>query len=141
MTFDPGFFEYLSGRVVSRNKDIKVLSDAELNAIDKILTQKSKGDLRYKLVLAIFHLALQTPYRIGQICHMRTDSIQKALKPREYKWVSNSKVSGGEAIDHIITERTYRLIKNIEEETQEIRDKNCPPKTKKYGSCKLHDPS
>ena len=73
---------------------------------------------------SIFHLALQTEFRISQICNLTTESIKPSVKPKQYIIKSISKTSKGVLTSYMITELTYHIIMNAIEHTEDIRQKS-----------------
>ena len=75
------------------------------------------------LALAVFHLALQTEFRISQILHLTTDCIRSSFKPGEYVIHSAAKSSHGAKNDYVITEETYRLLMSTIDFTEPFRSR------------------
>ena len=73
-------------------------------------------------MFVIFHLAIQTEFRINQICHLQADCIKPTVKPNQFMIQTNSKTSHGRKNNYVISPLTYHLLMDIIEETEEIRE-------------------
>lgn len=101
--------------------DARAIEDEHISAISALLAKKADEGHEWKLVNALFHIMLQTEFRIGQLCHLEIDCVRPAAKPGEYVIRSTSKTSGGEKEDGPITKRTLDVINYAIDSTDEIR--------------------
>lgn len=122
--FDRGVLSILKTHG-SPSKGGKAVSDSDLEAVASILKERAAGSLEYSLAFAIFHILLQTNFRISQICGLRTDCIRQGISPGAYHIRSTSKTSGGEYVEDTISESVYRHLKNVIELTEQVREL-CP---------------
>lgn len=131
LSFDDMFFDYLR-QYEEPVKGISVNSvpDDKLILMNAELLKKAKEGLLGKIVYTIFHLALQTEFRINQICHLKIDCIKPSIKPGQYIISTNSKTSHGAVKSFVITDTTYKMLIDIIEDTEEIREQcNVDPLT------------
>lgn len=122
---DDLFFDYLTQYEEPNKNTAKVVPDKALTKLNKYLLDKSKNDLFYKEMFVIFHLAIQTEFRINQICHLQVNCIRPTIKPNQFEVLSNSKTSHGRKNSYVISTMTYNLLMDIIEETESIREA-CP---------------
>lgn len=122
MSFDNLFFSYLSQYEEPSFHSGQSISERDLVAINNYFRNFSSVFI-YRLAYVIFHLALQTEFRIAQICHLTVDCIKPSIKPNQHIVYSNSKTSHGKRNSYIITGLTHRLLMDIINETEELREK------------------
>lgn len=122
---DDLFFDYLTQYEEPNKNTAKAVPDKALAKLNKYLLDKGKNNLFYKEMFVIFHLAIQTEFRINQICHLQVDCIRPTIKPNQFEVLSNSKTSHGRKNSYVISTMTYNLLMDIIEETEPIREK-CP---------------
>lgn len=120
-TFENMFFDYLSQYEEPSKPSGKAVPDKDLVLLNNLLKQKSHTDHVAKLCYSIFHLCIQTEFRISQICHLTVDCIRPSIKPNQYIVTSNSKTSYGRKNEYIITNLTYRHLMDIINETEPLR--------------------
>jgi len=130
--FDDMFFDYMrqfeepsytTGNAIPEDKLIK-LNNYIINDFDKNPVAR--------LHHVLFHLALQTEFRISQICHLTTDCIRPSIKPDQYVLYTNSKTSKGIKNKCVITNLTYHLILSAIEYTEKTREISTINNLKKY---------
>ena len=129
---DDIFFDYLSQYEEPNKNTAKTVSDEYLVAIHKELLKRSADSLFYKEILVMFHLAIQTEFRINQICHLQVDCIKPTMKPNQFMIQTNSKTSHGRKNNYVISNQTYRLLIDIIEETEAIREESHLDSLKNY---------
>ena len=132
MIFDFDFFNYL-GQYEERSKTSgKSIPDQDLAALNKVLVEHAKTSIKGKVCYGIFHIALQTEFRTNQICHLTIDCIKPTIKPNFFAIYSNSKTSHGRVEKSIITEYTQRLLMDIIDATDSLRNANVQEDNSKY---------
>lgn len=129
---DDLFFNYLIQYEEPNKNTAKAITDDVLVTLNKALSEKSKDDLFYKEMFVIFHLAIQTEFRINQICHLRVDCIKPTIKPNQFLIQTNSKTSHGRKNSYIISTLSYHLLMDIIEETEKVREEFCIDNVKDY---------
>ena len=129
---DDLFFDYLIQYEEPNKNTAKTVDDAVLVALNKELAARGKDNLFYKEMFVIFHLALQTEFRINQICHLKVDCIKPTVKPNQFMVQTNSKTSHGLKNNYVISNLTYHLLMEIIEETEQIRNESCVDHLKDY---------
>lgn len=100
----------------------QAIPDSELALLSNHLEKNAEHDPLGKLVFAVFHLLLQTELRVGQVCALEVDCIKPSIKPKQYVIYSASKTSRGEKEPVVITTRTHRLLLDVIDATNEIRE-------------------
>lgn len=119
------FFDYLIQYDEPNQNKSKAVPDDALVAIHNALLEKSKNDLFYQEMLVIFHLAIQTEFRISQICHLKIDCIKPTFKPNEFEIHTSSKTSNGVKERYTISTISYRLLMGVIDATESLREENC----------------
>ena len=132
MRLEPTALEIFYGRVPSVHSTAETISDDDLTRINNYLRDQIEKSLKDKITYAVFHLLLQTEFRVNQICHLKCSSIVETLKPNEYAIRSINKTSHGEMVEVNITPKTHRVLKNIINETDELRNKTNSSTTDEY---------
>lgn len=132
ISVDEVFFDYLVQYEEPAKTSGKAVSDDVLVALHQALLERSEKDLFYKEVFVIFHLLLQTEFRINQICHLTIDSVKPTIKPNQFSVRSNTKTSHGRKEDFVISTTTYNLLMDIIEETEDARASCCIDGLKEY---------
>ena len=120
-TFDDMFFSYLIQYEEPSKTSGNAIPDEDLVAINKLLVEKSKTDSLALLILTMFHIVIQTEFRIGQICSLTTDCIHPTIKPNQYEVHSATKTTHGRKGKSVITEFTYRLLTQAISSTERLR--------------------
>lgn len=115
-------FEYLKQYCEPAKTVAKAVTDEHLILIHNYLNERAKTSKIHKLVLAIFHILLQTEFRISQICNLKIDCIQSTIKPNQFRICSHSKTSNGLKDECMITPFTYKCLADIIEDTQDMRE-------------------
>ena len=121
--FDDLFFSYL--KLSSHNRgasNSQAIPDNELSKIVSYMEADSKTNHVAFLCLAITRLLIETKMRIGTICKLTINSILPTMKPNQYRLNSYHKTGYGEPDDSVINDTTYRIIMNVIEETEHLRD-------------------
>ena len=118
---DDLFFDYLIQYEEPNKNTAKTIPDKALVRLSKALSEKGKNNLLFKEMYVIFHLAIQTEFRINQICHLQVDCIRPTIKPNQFEVFTNSKTSHGRKKSYVISTMTYNLLMDIIEETEPIR--------------------
>lgn len=121
--FDDLFFDYLRQyEEPALKNNANSIKDDDLIKINNLILEKAKNDIFSKIMYGIFHISLQTEFRISQICHLKIDCIKPSIKPNQFVICSNSKTSHGKIDQFVITDMTYKLLLTIIEETENIRN-------------------
>lgn len=122
---DDLFFDYLREYENANINTAKAISDDDLVKLSGYFNEMGKESVIGRELFVIFHLAIQTEFRINQICHLQIDCIKHTLKPNEYEISSISKTSNGRKKRSVITALTYNLLTDVIERTEPIRER-CP---------------
>lgn len=115
------FFNYLTQYEEPSKQTAHAIPDGDLAKLSRLMAQNAKDNYNAKLFYAIFHIALETEFRLSQILHLTIDSIKPTMKPNQFCIHSNSKTSHGRIDKYVITDLTYRHIIDIIEETGKLR--------------------
>ena len=102
--------------------DNETLSGEELSHIFRILDEESATSVVALQVKTIARLLIDTEFRIGMICSLRTTDLIKGAKPGEWYLRSITKTSQQKRIDHVITGETATLLLDCIEKTKDIRE-------------------
>ncbi|OUP58743.1 hypothetical protein [Butyricicoccus pullicaecorum] len=129
--FDNMFFSYLTQFEEPSKTSGNAVPDEDLIALNNLLVEKSETDHIAMLVHTIFHIAIQTEFRISQICSLTTNCIHPTIKPNQFEVHSTSKTSHGRKDKSVITEITYHLMTRVIQATEELR-LTAPPSISEY---------
>ena len=121
-SFEATFFDYLRQYEEPSRTSGHSIPDDDLAKLSRYLHKKASRSVKDRMTLTVFHLAIQTEFRISQILHLTTDCIRPSLKANEYVIHSNSKTSHGARNDYIITETTFQLLMDTIEFTEDLRN-------------------
>lgn len=122
---DDLFFNYLTQYEEPNKSTAKTVPDDDLVKLHNYFVEKGKTDVYYQEMLVIFHLLLQTEFRVSQICHLPVNCIRPTIKPDQYEIMSISKTSHGRKESSAISGMTYNLLMDIIEKTEAVREE-CP---------------
>lgn len=120
-TFEATFFDYLRQYEEPSRTSGHSIPDEDLTRLSRYLHENASRSVKDRLTFTVFHLAIQTEFRISQILHLTTGCIRPSLKAGEYVIHSNSKVSHGAKHDYVITEATFQLFMDTIEFTENLR--------------------
>lgn len=122
IAFDDMFFDYLKQYEEPAQTTGSAVPDDILAVINSYIVNDIKDNSDALLAYAMFHLSIQTEFRISQICHLKTDCIRPSVKPGQFIVYSGFKTSHGRKNSFVITELTYHVLMNVIEATESIRD-------------------
>ena len=121
--FDDMFFNYLVQYEEPSRTQGQAIPDEDLGKISAWLAKQASIDHKMDLVYAALHLALETEFRISQICHLKADCIKPSTKPHEYIIQTYHKTGHGRLDSFVISELTYRHLMRIIINTEPYREK------------------
>jgi integrase len=123
MQFDDMFFDYLKQYEEPPVTSAHPVSDNDLIALNGLLVKKAHDNHLYLLTYTVFHLLIQTEFRISQICKLKINCIKPSVKLGQYRVVAGSKTSHGAKDSYVITNLTYHLLMNAIDATEIYREK------------------
>lgn len=129
---DDLFLNYLSQYEEPTSSTGKSIPEDKLVKLNKYILNEAKTSHNAMLCYVIFHLAIQTEFRISQICNLTIDCIKPSIKPDQYIVYSNSKASNGSKVSYVISGITYHLLMNVIEDTEDVRSKCSIESLKNY---------
>ena len=123
ISFDDMFFDYLIQYEEPSKTHGQSIPDEDLGKISAWLATQASTSHELNLTYAALHLALETEFRINQICHLKVDCIKPSAKPHEYIIQTYHKTGYGRLDSFVISELTYRHLMRIIENTEPYREK------------------
>ncbi|MDO4805177.1 MAG: hypothetical protein Q4A32_10210, partial [Lachnospiraceae bacterium] len=123
ISFDDMFFEYLVQYEEPSKTHGESIPDEDLGKISAWLAAQSTASHEMDLTYAALHLALETEFRISQVCHLKVGCIKPSAKPHEYIVQTYHKTGHGRLGSFVISELTYRHLVRIIENTEPYREK------------------
>ena len=123
ISFDDMFFDYLIQYEEPSKTHGKSIPDEDLGKISAWLANQASTSHEMDLTYAALHLALETEFRINQICHLKIDCIKPSAKSHEYIVQTYHKTGHGRLDSFVISELTYRHLMRIIENTEPYREK------------------
>ena len=123
LSFDDMFFDYLRQYEEPPQTTGHAVPQDDLVKIHDYIVKKSENEYMWKLLLYVFHLLLDTDFRVNHILHLDTECIAPSIKQGEFILRSNTKVTH-DVRPHtfVITEATRRLIIEAIDYTDELRN-------------------
>lgn len=112
--------------------DARAAPREHLAQLSELLAEKGRGSLEWGLANAVFHLLLQTEFRIGQICHLDVGCARPTAKPNEHVICSTTKTSRGEREELVVTQRTLDVLNGATDATEEVRRRFAKRSTSRY---------
>ena len=129
----PMAFEYLVQTANQPGDGGKSIPDDELKKLDKHLlklAQDNNDDIFY-IYYTIFHLALNTNFRINYLLSITTDSIKEGMKKGQYYIEGVTKTSNHRKVKENISKYAHRYLNISIEKTKYLRE-NAIEKYKNY---------
>lgn len=123
ISFDDMFFDYLIQYEEPSKTHGKSIPDEDLGKISAWLATQASTSHKMDLTYAALHLALETEFRINQICHLKVNCIKPSAKSHEYIVQTYHKTGRGRLDSFVISELTYRHLMRIIENTEPYREK------------------
>lgn len=133
LTFEDMFPDYLRQYEEPPKTTGHAVPDAELVKLHDCIVEHAENDYLWQLILYIFHLLLDTDFRISQLLHLDVNCIEPSVKAGEYVLRSNTKVTH-DVRPHtfVITEATYRLLLETINFTEDVRERCSDPNLQDY---------
>ena len=132
ITVEPLLFDYLQGEDRKRGRGGSVVPEEDLIKLNNELLNRSKQSTKSFMAYVIFHLLLQTEFRVSQICNLKIDCIRPSIKNKQYIIKTNSKVSYGGVDSYVVSELTYKLLMDAIDAASDIRDNTVNESIKDY---------
>lgn len=129
---DKNCYLYLNNRGSLNTQGAKCIKKDELVSIAKFFDEHKNDSILDLQLYVIFHISLNTEFRISQIVNLTTDCVQQSLKKNEYVIISNTKVSGYHTIEQPCAQIIKKIIDDYLEASANYREE-CPDQNlKKY---------
>lgn len=133
ITFENMFFDYLKQYEEPPKTTGHAVPDADLVKLHDYIVKRVDNNYMWQMLLYIFHLLLDTDFRISQLLHLDINCISPSLKSGEYVLHANTKVTHDvRSHTFMITEATYRLLMEAINYTDEVRQSCSDPNIKDY---------
>lgn len=132
MTFDILFFSYLNEFKKTRSNNAEAIPDGDLIKINAVMKKYADESYLNALYYAIFHVCLQTEFRISQICHLKVDCIIDTMKKNQYMITTVSKTSNGQEYTAVISDLTKAHLDDIQKQTEAVREECTDESVKDY---------
>ncbi len=122
LTFDVLFFNYLIEFKRTNSNNAKAILDKDLIKINAVMKKYADESYINSLHYAIFHLCLQTEFRISQICHLKVDNLANTMKNNQYMITTVSKTSNGQEYTAVISNLTKVHLDDVLKQTEVLRE-------------------
>ncbi|MEQ2528920.1 site-specific integrase [Bacillaceae bacterium CLA-AA-H227] len=132
MTFDILIFNYLNEFKKTNSNNAEAIPDEDLIRINAIMKKYADESYVNALYYAIFHLCLQTEFRISQICHLKANCINSTMKNNQYMITTVSKTSNGQEYTAVISDLTKAHLDYILKQTEVVREECTDNNVKDY---------
>lgn len=120
---DKHCFLYLSSNHTERDHLTEGVPPEDIKRIAEELDRRKYSSLRDMAMYTVFHLNLNTEFRISQIMGLDIDCVKESMKKGEYYIYSGTKVSGGTPIEQPCAKIVKRIIDEYLEYTADLREK------------------
>lgn len=127
---DKSCYLYLNNRGKLNKNGAKGVKKEELEKIASYINDHKNDNHNSLCFYTIFHIALNTEFRISQIVSLSTDCVKESMKSGEYVIQSIMKQSGYEEIDQPCARVVKDIIDSYREAVSEERE-SYPPELKK----------
>lgn len=128
LNVETGAFEFLQTHTGIVPTGGTAISDTELEQIERYLRECSEESLAKNLYYIIFHLAVETEFRISQILSLKKSDIKEGMKENQFYIHSTTKVSNKDKeFQHITAYAKQHLdiaINHTEKLRAEARDED-----------------
>lgn len=131
ISVDKSCYLYLNNRGTLNKKGAKGVKEEELEMIAAYINDHKNDDHNHLCYYVMFHIALNTEFRVSQIVSLYSDCIKESLKKNEYVIQSKMKQSGYEEIDQPCSRIVKDIIDSYLNSTKELR-KSLSPSLKRY---------
>lgn len=121
MTYDILFFDYLNEFKRTYQNNAKAVPDEDLIKINSVMKKHAAESYVNSLFYAIFHMCLQTEFRISQICHLKANCIVNTMKKNQFMITTFSKTSNGQEYTAVISDLTKAHLDDIIKQTTSVR--------------------
>lgn len=108
------------------------VKDEDLIKLADYLSIHKHDDMQNLMNYVIFHICLNTEFRISQICSLEIDCIHESMKKNEYVIKSITKVSGGEIIEQPCSNILKKIVDDYLIESANFRETLQRIELKKY---------
>lgn len=132
MDVDKSCFIYLTNRGKPKHDTGIAIPEDDLIKIAEFFDKHKADSLKDMMMYVIFHLTLNTEFRISQIINLEVNCVQKAMKENEYVIKSTTKVSDGEFVEQPCALVVKRIIDAYLKVSADFRSKCKSNKMKKY---------
>ena len=121
LTIEFGVYRDLAHIEVEPPKGGKDIPKEHLTLIENRFREISDENPVYKLYHIVFHLLIDTHFRISNLLELKTTQIQEAMKKGEYNIVAPHKMSNGDNEAQPISNYAYRHLEIAQELTAALR--------------------
>lgn len=122
---------YLKQLATPHNKDAKSIPEEHVEAINNVMLAHSDESLEKSYCYVIFHILIQTEFRLSQVCHLETGCVVPTMNRNQFI-ITESKTSHGQKYQPIITDFTKELIDDAEKISAPAREACITPGNEKY---------
>lgn len=122
INFDILFFNYLKEFKNTNSSNAQSIPDEDLIKINAVMKNYANESYVNALYYAIFHLCLQTEFRVSQICLLKADCIVNTMKKNQYMITTVSKTSNGQEYTAVISDLTKAHLDDILKRTEVVRE-------------------
>lgn len=131
LSIQNGVFDYLGGHTTSSGDGGLDIPEDELIKLEEQLRKNSEDDITRNLYYIIFHMAIETEFRISQLTSLKISYIKEGMKTNQFFIHSITKTSNADKEMQAITLYAKRHLDIAIKHTEELR-KNATPDFKDY---------
>lgn len=132
MEFDDLVFDYLKDYERINKSNAVAIPENHLAQISTALINKMSSDHMARCCYVVMNILITTQFRIGHVLSLTTDCIRPTAKPNQFRLYAYHKTGHGSYESFIITERIYKLLVDLIEDTESYRERSPIDADKKY---------
>lgn len=122
LNVESGCFEFLRPHSEPDATGGTDIPDDELKKLEKHLRNLSEENLRKNLYYIIFHIAIETEFRISQILSLKISEIKEGMKKGQFYIHSTNKISNKDKQEQHISEYAKRHLDIAIKHTEKLRE-------------------
>lgn len=120
--FEIMFFDYLNNFKGKSENTAHAVPDDDLEKINAIMIKNCHLSYFNTLCYVIFHLCIQTEFRISQICNLKVHCIEDTMKNNQFMIKTIGKTSNSQVYEAIISDLTKKHLDDIISKSHNIRE-------------------
>lgn len=123
--------EYLKMFTFRNSSKAHAISERDLELLNRVMMEKAGESIQNSYYYVIFHILLQTEFRLSQVCHLLSGCVVPTVNKNQYV-VTCSKTSNAQCYEAVVSDYTKDLIFDAERISASIREECSIQENRKY---------